>query len=101
MYDDTYLNKNDSLNDLIYIYSIFFAEAQEQGPTNVLSGGNVDEIPINLATDAKSVVLNYGNEFNITYEDHSTISICKIERQSSEVLLRSSLSNDRRQNILT
>ena len=87
--------------DSIYIYSIFFAEAQEQGPTNVLTGGKDDEIPINLATDAKSVVLNYGNEFNITYEDHSTISICKVERQSSEVLLRSSLSNDRRQNILT
>ena len=87
--------------DSIYIYSIFVAEAQEEGPTNVFTDGKDDEIPINLAKDAKSVALNYGNEFNITYEDHSTISICKVERQSSEVLLRSSLSNDRRKNILT
>ena len=80
---------------------IVFVEAQEHGPINISTGGKDDGIPINLATDGKSVVLTYGNEFNITYEDHSTISLCKVKKQSSEVLLRNGLSNDDGKNILT
>ena len=80
---------------------MIFSEAQVNGPIDDATGRQVDEIPINLATDGKSVVLTYGNEFNITYEDQSTITLCKVEKQSSHVLLRNGLSNDDRKNLLT
>ena len=66
-----------------------------------MTGGQEGEIPISLATDGESVMLTYGNEFNITYEGQSTISLCKVEKQSSHVLLRNGLSNDDRKNLLT
>ena len=66
-----------------------------------MTGGQEGEIPINLATNGKSVMLTYGHGFNITYEDQSPISLCKVEKQSSHVLLRNGLSNDDRKNLLT
>ena len=72
-----------------------------QGPINVATGDKEDETVINLGTDRKIVELTYGKEFNITYTDHSTIFLCKVKKQSSEVLLRNGLSNDNGQNLLT
>ena len=44
--------------------------------------------PINLATDGKSTTLDYGEKFNLTYTEDAPISLCKVKKQSSEVLLR-------------
>ena len=65
-----------------------------QGPINVANGGKEDETLINLGTDRKIVELTYGKEFNITYQDQSTIFLCEVKKQSSKVLLRNGLSND-------
>ena len=72
-----------------------------QGPTNVATGGKENETLINLGADRKIVELTYGKEFNITYQDQSTIFLCKVKKQSSEVLLRNGLSNDDEENVLT
>ena len=59
--------------------------------------------PINLATDGKRTMLDYGEKFNLTYTDNAPISLCVVNRQSNKVLLRkgfqtrhghSELSND-------
>ena len=78
-----------------------FVEAQVQGPINVGTGGKEDETLINLGTDRKIVELTYGKEFNITYQDQSTIFLCEVKKQSSKVLLRNGLSNDDGENFLT
>ena len=78
-----------------------FVEAQVQGPINVATGGKEDEMPINLGTDCEIVELTYGHKFNITYEDPSKIFVCKVKKQSSEVLLRNGLSNDDGESLLT
>ena len=57
--------------------------------------------PINVALETTRIDVDFGKEFNITYEDQSTISLCKVEKQSSHVLLRNGLSNDDRKNLLT
>ena len=44
--------------------------------------------PINLGTDGKSIVLDYGSSFNVTYEDNATISVCQVKKQTSKLLLR-------------
>ena len=62
-----------------------FVEAQVQGPI----------------ADRKIVELTYGKEFNITYQDQSTIFLCEVKKQSSKVLLRNGLSNDDGENFLT
>ena len=71
-----------------------------QGPINVGTGGKEDETLINLGTDRKIVELTYGKEFNITYQDQSTIFLCEVKKQSSKVLLRNGLSNDDEENFL-
>ena len=71
-----------------------FVEAQVQDPINVATGGKEDETLINIGTDRKIVELTYGKEFNITYQDQSTIFLCEVKKQSSKVLLRNGLSND-------
>ena len=78
-----------------------FVEAQVQGPINVVTGGKEDETLINIGTDRKIVELTYGKEFNITYQDQSTIFLCEVKKQSSKVLLRNGLSNDDGENFLT
>ena len=59
--------------------------------------------PINLSIDGKSTMLDYGEKFNLTYTENAPISLCKVKKQSNEVLLRkgfqtrhghSELSND-------
>ena len=64
---------------------MIFVEAQVQGPI----------------ADRKIVELTYGKEFNITYQDQSTIFLCEVKKQSSKVLLRNGLSNDDEENFLT
>ena len=71
-----------------------------QGPINVANGGKEDETLINLGTDRKIVELTYGKEFNITYQDQSTIFLCEVKKQSSKVLLRNGLSHDGGENFL-
>ena len=71
------------------------------GPINVVTGGKEDETLINIGTDRKIVELTYGKEFNITYQDPSTIFLCEVKKQSSKVLLRNGLSNDDGENLLT
>ena len=78
-----------------------FVEAQVQGPINVATGGKEDETLINHGTDRKIVELTYGKEFNITYQDQSTIFLCEVKKQSSKVLLRNGLSNDDGESLLT
>ena len=78
-----------------------FVEAQEHGPINVGNGGKEDEMPISLGTDGEIVELTYGKEFNITYQDQSTIFLCEVKKQSSKVLLRNGLSNDDGESLLT
>ena len=72
-----------------------------QGPINVATGGKEDETLTNLGTDREIVELTYGKEFNITYQDQSTIFLCEVKKQSSKVLLRNGLSNDDGENFLT
>ena len=72
-----------------------------QGPTNVATGGKENETLINLGADRKIVELTYGKEFNITYQDQSTIFLCEVKKQSSKVLLRNGLSNDDGESLLT
>ena len=87
-----------------------FSDARIQDPINVAIGGNEVKIPIHLGDDGKSIVLNYGSQFNITYEDQSTISLCKVTKQSSEFFLRSGFdaslrhskeNNDHEKDLLT
>ena len=72
-----------------------------QGPINVATVGKDDETLTNLGTDREIVELTYGKEFNITYQDQSTIFLCEVKKQSSKVLLRNGLSNDDGENFLT
>ena len=72
-----------------------------QGPINVATVGKDDETLTNLGTDREIVELTYGKEFNITYQDQSTIFLCEVKKQSSKVLLRKGLSNDDGENFLT
>ena len=44
--------------------------------------------PTNLATEGKSITLDYGKEFNLTYTDNTPIYLCVVKKQSSKVLLR-------------
>ena len=78
-----------------------FVEAQVQGPINVATVGKDDETLTNLGTDREIVELTYGKEFNITYQDQSTIFLCEVKKQSSKVLLRNGLSNDDGESLLT
>ena len=72
-----------------------------QGPINVATVGKDDETLTNLGTDREIVELTYGKEFNITYQDQSTIFLCEVKKQSSKVLLRNGLSNDDGESLLT
>ena len=64
--------------------------------------------PTNLATEGKSITLDYGKEFNLTYTDSAPISLCVIKKQSNKVFLRkgfqrrhghSDLSNNNENNL--
>ena len=65
-----------------------FIEEIIEGNTGTDGKGGKNQGPINLATNGKSITLDYGEKFNLTYTDNAPISLCKVEKQSNSVLLR-------------
>ena len=61
-----------------------------KGPITTGTDGKGEKIksPINLATEGKSITLDYGEKFNLTYTDNAPISVCVVKKQSNKVLLR-------------
>ena len=59
-----------------------------KGNTETNGKGGEEQDQINLATNGKSITLDHGEKFNLTYTDNAPISLCKVEKQSNSVLLR-------------